>query len=392
MKNLAFVAIIAIVFASCSKSVDKPASLAISEKPGSNGEQSCDFGIKKFNQSKRTPVNDDVALRRRTIRTIGGTTPTPTDGVIFLDFDGHLVTNTSWNVNGDINCAPANLTAAQIDEILMRVSNDYSPFNILITTDEAVYNAANISKRMRVVFTESWEWYGQAGGVSYTGSFTWGNNTPCFVFSSLLNYNIKNISEAASHEAGHTLGLRHQASYDANGVLVSSYNYGQGSGELSWAPIMGVGYSRNLTIWHNGPNSLGSTSYQDDVAIIKQVVGTKTDDFADNSSSATPVTSSIDGTINSDTDVDFFAIDIASAKNISLVPFNVGLPNAGADVDLLLKVYNAQGQLVSTVDDVNTLNISTTLNAGKYYVAVTTTPNQYAPKYGMLGKYSVTIL
>jgi hypothetical protein len=245
---------------------------------------------------------------------------------------------------------------------------------------------------MRIVFTESWEWYGQVGGVSYTGSFTWGNNTPCFVFSSLLGYNTKNISEAASHEAGHTLGLRHQASYDASGVLVSSYNYGQGSGEISWAPIMGVGYNSNLTIWHNGPTPNGSTSYQDDVAIITQAVGAKNDDFSNSYSNATTITSSVEGIINNNTDIDFFSINIASSKNISLVPFNVGAPNSGADVDLLLKVYNAQGQLISSFDDVNKLNISATLNAGKYYLAVTTTPNQYAPKYGMLGKYSLTVL
>lgn len=391
MKNLILIAVIAIVFASCSKSVDKPASSLANNMAEAHSEQSCDFGIKQFNQTKRSPVDDNNALRRPT-KTVGGTTPSPTGGVILLDFNGHLVRNTSWNVNGDLNCAPANLTAAQIDEILMRVSNDYSPFNILVTTDEAVYNAANIYKRMRVLFTESWEWYGQVGGVAYTGSFTWGDNTPCFIFSSLLNYNTKNISEAASHEAGHTLGLRHQASYDANGVLVSSYNYGQGSGETSWAPIMGVGYSRNLTIWHNGPTPYGATSYQDDVAIITQLVGAKSDDYANTYSNATAISSSIEGTVNSNTDVDFFAIDIASSKNISLVPFNVGASNSGADVDLLLKIYDAQGQLISSVDDVNTLNISTTLNAGKYYLAITTTPNQYAPKYGMLGKYSVTVL
>lgn len=390
MKNLILIAAIAVFFVSCSKSVDKPAS-SIANTAGTHNEQGCDFGIKQFNQTKRAPVKDDLSLRRPT-KTVGGTTPSPTGGVILLDFDGHLVRNTSWNVNGDLNCAPANLTAAQIDEILMRVGNDYSPFNILVTTDEAVYNAANIYKRMRVLFTESWEWYGQVGGVAYTGSFTWGDNTPCFIFSSLLNYNTKNISEAASHEAGHTLGLRHQASYDANGVLVSSYNYGQGSGETSWAPIMGVGYSRNLTIWHNGPTPYGATSYQDDVAIITQLVGAKNDDFANTYSNATAISSSIEGTVNSNTDIDFFAIDIASSKNISLVPFNVGASNSGADVDLLLKIYDAQGQLISSVDDVNTLNISTTLNAGKYYLAITTTPNQYAPKYGMLGKYSVTIL
>ena len=395
MKNLAFIAIIAVVFASCSKSLDRPAPTIATEN-GTHGEQKCDFGLTKFNLSKRSPVDNEVALRRPTKSTTGGnnntTGNTTNGGVILLDFNGHLVRGTSWNVNGDINCAPANLTAAQIDEILMRVGNDYSPFNLLITTDEAVYNAANVSKRIRVVFTESWEWYGQAGGVAYTGSFTWGNNTPCFVFSSLLNYNTKNIAEAAAHEAGHTIGLRHQASYDANGVLVSSYNYGQGSGEIGWAPIMGVGYNRNLTIWHNGPTSGGTTSYQDDIAIVSNIVGTKTDDFADNFSNASTLTGSVDGMINSNNDVDFFAIDIASPKNISLVPFSVGASNAVAYVDLLLKVYNIQGQLIGSFDDTNTLNISTILNAGRYYVAVTCTPNQYASKYGMLGKYVVNVL
>jgi hypothetical protein len=398
MKNLAFIAAIAIVFTSCSKSVEKPFSVVSND--GAHGEQKCDFGLKQFNISKRAPVSDDATLRKPTRLTSGNnnntttttTTSAVTGGVILLDFNGHLVQNTSWNVNGDINAVTANLTTAQIEEIFMRVSNDYSPFNIVVTTDEAIYDAANANKRIRVLITETWEWYGQVGGVAYTGSFTWGNNTPCFVFSSLLGYNTKNIAEAAAHEAGHTLGLRHQASYDASGNLVSSYNYGQGSGEISWAPIMGVGYNRNLTIWHNGPSSLGATSYQDDVAIIKNVVGARTDDVADNLSSATAIAGSADGMINSNTDVDFFTIDVASPKNISLLPFNVGAPNSGADVDLLLKVYNSQGQLIGTFDDVNTLNISATLNTGKYYLAVTTTPNEYASKYGMLGKYILNVL
>ena len=144
----------------------------------------------------------------------GGTTP-PSANVILLDFNGEYVANTMWNVNGPFTCAPANLNAEEVGLILQRVITDFTPFNITVTTDEAVYNAANPSKRTRVVITESWEWFGQAGGVSYINSFTWGTNTPCFVFSSLLGYNVKMIAEACSHEAGHTLGLRHQSLYDA---------------------------------------------------------------------------------------------------------------------------------------------------------------------------------
>jgi hypothetical protein len=75
--------------------------------------------------------------------------------------------------------------------------------------------------------------------VSYVGSFTWGDDTPGWVFSGLLNNNIKYIAEAVSHEAGHTLGLQHQSNYDAECTKTSEYGQGQGTGEISWAPIMG---------------------------------------------------------------------------------------------------------------------------------------------------------
>src|SRR5215212_8809883 len=123
MKNLLLIAAIAIVLASCSKSVDKPASSVTTESVD-HGEQKCDFGLSRFNLSKRAPVYNEATLRKPTKLTTGGsgtTNNTPTGGVIFLDFDGHLVKNTSWNVNGDINCVPANLTIDQITEIVMRI-------------------------------------------------------------------------------------------------------------------------------------------------------------------------------------------------------------------------------------------------------------------------------
>ena len=90
---------------------------------------------------------------------------------------------------------------------------------------------------MRVILTVTHEWYGSAGGVAFVGSYSWGDDTPCFVFSGLLGYNVKNISEATAHEAGHTLGLYHQASYDANCVKTSDYHYGQGAGEIGLSLI-----------------------------------------------------------------------------------------------------------------------------------------------------------
>src|SRR5436853_4729854 len=162
--------------------------------------------------------------------------------VIFLDFDGHTVSGTGWNSEGPIYCGASGLTATQIAEVFNRVAEDYRPFTVNVTTDSTKYLSAPVNQRMRVIITVTSDWYGSAGGVAFVNSFTWGDNTPCFVFSALLNYNTKNISEASAHEAGHTLGLRHQSVYDVNCVKTSEYNPGIGTGDISWAPIMGVGY------------------------------------------------------------------------------------------------------------------------------------------------------
>jgi Metallo-peptidase family M12B Reprolysin-like len=356
-----------------------------------NQPSTCDFGITQFNLTKRAPLNEESSLRNPHNSSGGGSTPPPTNpGIIMLDFDGHMVSGTNWNGGATINCAPANLSSEAMSRIITRVGNDYIPFNITITTDEAIYNAAPANRRMRVILTETWEWFGQAGGVAYRGSFTWGNNTPCFVFTSLLNYNEKHIGEAASHEAGHTFGLRHQATYSGS-VLTSAYNYGTGTGEIAWAPIMGCGYYRNLSTWHNGPTEVSSTSSQDETAMISGLVGYRTDDFTNTSTGARALTSLWTGIINNSTDIDFFSVDITTPKNLSVKPVNIGPGNEAGNLDLVLNIYNTSGQLISTINDPLTLNAVTTLNPGQYYVSVTTVANAYAARYGMIGRYTIML-
>jgi hypothetical protein len=185
--------------------------------------------------------------------------PPPTgNAVILLDFDGHTYSGSYWA--GPMTFAYSGLNETEIRTVLDSMQADYSEFSVTVTADESVYYAAPANRRVRVVITESWEWYGQAGGVAYLGSFTWGNETPAFVFPSLLGYSAKNVWEAASHEAGHTLGLRHQADW-VDGVKVSDYREGV---------IMGVGYYRPNVYWAVGLNSYGQI--QDDRAIIKQTL------------------------------------------------------------------------------------------------------------------------
>jgi hypothetical protein len=80
---------------------------------------------------------------------------------------------------------------------------------------------------------------------------------------------MKYIAEAASHEAGHTFGLRHQA-YWENGVLLNDYNpYPVLNGQTY---IMGLPYNYPSD-FGIGLNSYGSV--QDDKAIISSVIGYK---------------------------------------------------------------------------------------------------------------------
>ncbi|MES1215163.1 MAG: hypothetical protein ABUT20_06595 [Bacteroidota bacterium] len=389
MKNLLF--LVCICLFSCQKSVDVQQAPKQEEKI-SKDPQVCDFGITEFNTTKRAPVADEFnSMKGKPSGGGNNQTSTSSGGsVIYLDFDGAYVSGTMWNYSG--NLASANLTTAQVAEIVNRVSNDYSPFNVTVTTNQADYDAANRYKRIKVIVTETWEWYGKVGGVSYIGSFTWGDNTPSFVFSLLLNYNVKYISEAISHEAGHTLGLYHQSKYDASCTKLSEYNSGVGSGETGWAPIMGVGYYQNETLWHNGQSGNGCSSMQDDVAIITSALGgAKADDYSNTTNNAKPLSGTLDGLINNNKDVDFFYVDNTTSKTISVLPFSVGANNAGANLDLVLKVYSNSGALVSTINDPALLSASTTLAPGKYYLSVSTASNQYANNYGMLGRYNITI-
>lgn len=323
---------------------------------------------------------------------------------IFLDFDGQYVTGTSWNWSGPINAQPSAFSTDQMTEIFNRVSEDYRVFNINITTDSTVYAAAPANQRTRVIVTPTYQWYGSVGGIAFVGSFTWGDNTPCWVFSGLLGNNPKYVAEACSHEAGHTLGLQHQSAYTSS-CTKTEYNPGTGSGEISWAPIMGVGYYRNLTTWHYGTNTYGCNYYQDDMAIIASSTnnfGYRTDDAGDSHTTATSVgfTSTgfaTTGLINHGTDKDVFKFTLPATTYIHLnaVPQNVGavgsIVYSGANLDIRLSLLDYKGDTISVYNPDNITNaiIDSNFNAGTYYVVIEGTANANVVKNESLGYYSL---
>jgi len=323
---------------------------------------------------------------------------------IFLDFDGQTVTGTSWNWGGPIYAQPSGFSSDDMTQIFNRVAEDYRIFNINVTTDSTVYFAAPVRQRIRIIITPTYQWYGSAGGISFVGSFSWGDGTPGWVFSSLLANNPKYVAEAASHEAGHTLGLQHQSAYTAT-CTKTEYNPGYGSGETSWAPIMGVGYYKNLTTWHYGTNSYGCSTYQDDLAIISgatNAFGYRTDDIGNTHMTATDVgfTStgfSTTGLINNGPDKDVFKFALTSPTyiHLSAVPQNVGalglISISGANLDIKMSLLDNKGDTIGTYNPVDEVNatLDSNLNTGTYYVVVEGTANANLTDNESLGYYSI---
>jgi hypothetical protein len=335
--------------------------------------------------------------------------------VIYLDFDGHVTTGTSWNVQyGDPITTPAfsfegdssfsDNELSRIQYIWQRVAEDYLPFNVDVTTEEPAEAALRRSSPtdttygVRICIGGNSDWYGeQIGGVANIGSFDLSSDTPAFVFPSNLGNNEKYVAEAITHEAGHTVDLYHDGTTD--GV---EYYQGHGSGATGWAPIMGVGYYKPLTQWSKGEYADANNS-EDDLYIIAEKsngsgrLGYRADDHGDASTSATVLPA--DGTtiwgagiIERNTDLDFFSFYTGSGT----VTLSVSPAARGPNLDILATLYDGMGAVVDTSNPIGALDASFSLplSAGTYYLSIDGTgegdPATGYSDYASLGYYAIS--
>jgi PKD repeat protein len=345
--------------------------------------------------------------------------------VVYLDFDGHVISGTAWNgADGPLYARPFDLDGspstfsegerAAIAEIWHRVAEDLAPFDIDVTTEEPPAFDSNTG---RVLITRSSDEYGTAmpystaGGVAYVGVYGSSNYayySPALVYYNNLAKATTYIAEASAHEFGHNLGLSH----DGNGS--TTYYAGHGSGYTSWAPIMGNSYYNNVTQWSNGEYS-GANNTQDDVALIASKLRWAGDDHGDSLNNATPLVVGSDGqvfasnpeldphnlnpankgVIDDAADQDLFVFSIpAGLVDLSVTPAWDAFyrtSKRGANLDIQARLMNAQGQVLASSDPTSDTDAAVTASVptGVYYLAVTGVGNGNYSDYASAGQYHV---
>ncbi|MEJ2534706.1 MAG: zinc-dependent metalloprotease family protein, partial [Gammaproteobacteria bacterium] len=230
--------------------------------------------------------------------------------VVYIDFDGHTISGTAWNGGGadleaeayDLDGDPNTFNDTErtrIVDIWHRVAEDLAPFDIDVTTEEpAVFDRYT----GRILVTRDVDALGNdmpargAGGVAYVNVFGRSDYhtfySPALVyFNNLGGGGETYVAEASSHEFGHNLGLSHDGT-----TTGTTYYGGHGSGLVSWAPIMGNSYSRNVTQWSRGEYA-NANQLQDDLAIIEGKLGLKGDDHGDTIGAGTPLLIGGDGSV-----------------------------------------------------------------------------------------------
>jgi len=313
--------------------------------------------------------------------------------LIYLDFDGETVTGTAWNSaynNGQPIVAAPFGNPAHIPGIWETIAEDYRVFDVNVTTSRARYDAAAPADRVMIIFTPTKSWYGTAGGVAYVGSYGGTTRAIAWVFNLTLN----GAAESGAHEIGHTLGLRHDGT--SSRAYYTGHTHSSG---VSWAPIMGTGYSRNIVQFSKGEYA-GANRTENDFVVMRSYLEYRPDDHGDTPELATLITASQPGTIStsgiigSESDVDVFQLQTDETGTISIEANP--LPVYG-NLDVRLELYDANANLINFAAPEGPFTaalVSSGLPAGTYHLRVSGselgTPVTGYSRYGSVGSYTLT--
>lgn len=313
---------------------------------------------------------------------------------IYLDFDGGtLLSTNSWLLNGltsllfpgwtlDASAAFSDAERTLIQEVWARVAEDFAPFDVDVTTQEPAAGGlwrsatSDTSYGARVAFSSGTSVQsalcGGCGGLGWIGTFdsvTQGETrSPAWVFPSSLGNRAKSMSEAASHEVGHNLGLAH------DGTTTNGY-YG---GTSLWGPLMGSPYSAGVTQWSQGDYTAANNHQDDFVVAGTNGITLRPDEAGSTTSTALPLSQlpGGSGVISTRSDTDWIGIDHCSGT----ITARADPAAVGPNLDLLVEVRNAAGSVLASAAPATTrttsgvtglsASVSLPLTGGPFYVAV----------------------
>ncbi len=338
---------------------------------------------------------------------------------IYLNFVGATLTNTAWNSSSqptitalpfDLDGVPYSFSNSELERIQYiwkRVAEDYAAFDVNVTTEPPPADRLTRSSSSDDIFgttvliTKRTFYSCSCGGVAYLSVFDDVGDfyKPALVFYDALGGgNEKYVADAISHEAGHNMSLSH------DGTSGSGYYSGHGSGETSWAPIMGVGYSRQLVQWSKGEYADANNTEDDYVRMQNTGLPLRTDDHANSATGATSMPSSTaggvttfsgSGVIERPTDTDFFSFTAGSGS----VTVNVSPAPRGPKLDIQATLRNSAGTILASSNPTESLPAALTFSvttAGTYYVSVDgigkgdPLTTGYTD-YGSVGQYVVSV-
>ena len=297
----------------------------------------------------------------------------------YLDFDGHFepifglfsdVTTPVYSRDADLGTFSDSELQA-MHEIWTLVSEDFSPFNINVTTVEPPSFENGVA--LRVSIGGAGAWYGEpSSGFTYINMFSNSVVNTAYVFSANLgNGDPKLLGESTSHVIGHALGLYDQSIYDSSGKLIELHN----PGANGLAPIMGNSFAATRGTWWIGPNSQGPGYSQWDAGFITRPVNGityRTDDHGGTPNTATPLSGSggtltADGVIITTTDWDYFSFQTAGGR----ITLTVTVPQHN-NLNARLELRTASDQVIAFASPADSFGaqLSLDLVAGSYLAVV----------------------
>jgi hypothetical protein len=280
-----------------------------------------------------------------------------------------------------------------------------------VTTEEptaARFSGNNVARALITRSTDSTGKFNpsgeNAGGVAYINVFGQtdfaSNFSPAFAYYDKVSSSPANIAEVISHEIGHNMGLSHDGTTTVGSTAGVEYYGGHGSGETSWAPIMGDSYDRTVTQWSKGEYA-NANNQQDDLDIIAKKLADIADDHSGSTNLATTIPAdgtTFTGIIGRNADSDVFRItNSANELTISVQPFVSSTTPKHANLDIMVELLNNFGNILAAINPSALLAADSTNNCapGVYYLRVSgtglLTPATGYSSYGCLGSYTIKV-